>query len=223
MEQMARLWKSKLDAGEFEPLKAEMSCSTGYSPALMATELSFVPAVLGAQNIRRNLEASVQGGAEALYRFGELDETEKFRHVPVGPVLIISSGNSIVPTLIPMVISLVTGNLTVLKPSIANYAGVVEVFRLLDEVPDGRAARAMRDALVISYFAHDPPSLKEALERLPMGMVNFWGAEPARSIVTNMMGANRHHPRLFMNGPFTGMAWMEEGGGPPAGRGRPGC
>ena len=211
IEHIARRWKQKLDQGEFQDLKKDMSASTGYSPALMETELSFVPAVLGAANIRKNLDASVQGGADALFKFVEVDETEMFRHVPVGPVLIISSGNSIVPTLIPTVVSLVTGNLTILKPSIANYRGVCEVFRLLADVPDSRAARAMRSALVISYFGHDSPSLKLALEELPLGMVNFWGAEPARTIVANMVGKNHNHPRFFVNGPFTGMALIEEG------------
>lgn len=211
IEHIARAWKQRLDRGDFEELKRDMSASTGYSPALMETELSFVPAVLGAANIRKNLDASVQGGADALFKFVEVDETEMFRHVPIGPVLIISSGNSIVPTLIPTVVSLVTGNLTILKPSIANYRGVCEVFRLLADVPDSRAARAMRSALVISYFGHDSPSLKLALEELPLGMVNFWGAEPARTIVANMVGKNRNHPRFFVNGPFTGMALIEEG------------
>ncbi|MCG7844015.1 MAG: aldehyde dehydrogenase family protein [Methanomassiliicoccales archaeon] len=211
IDQMARLWKRKLDRGDYDILKEEMSASTGYSPSLMETELSFVPAVLGASNIRRNLGASVQGGSEALQRFVEVNETEMFRHVPVGPVLIISSGNSIVPTLIPTVVSLITGNLTILKPSIANYHGVTEVFKLLSEVPECRASKAMQAALVISYFGHDSPSLKMALEELPLGMVNFWGAEPARSIVSDMVNRNRHHPRFFVNGPFTGMAIIEEG------------
>ena len=211
IEHIARRWKQKLDNGDFEELKKDMSASTGYSPALMETELSFVPAVLGAANIRKNLDASVQGGADALCEFVEVDETEMFRHVPVGPVLIISSGNSIVPTLIPTVVSLVTGNLTILKPSMANYRGVCEVFKLLADVPDSRAARALRSALIVSYFGHDSPSLKLALEELPMGMINFWGAEPARTVVANMVGKNRNHPRFFVNGPFTGMALIEEG------------
>lgn len=211
IEHMARKWKQKLDDGDFDELRKDMSVSTGYSPALMETELSFVPAVLGAANIRKNLDVSVQGGADALFKFVEVNETESFRHVPVGPVLIISSGNSIVPTLIPTVVSLVTGNLTILKPSISNYRGVCEVFKLMTDVPDSRAARAMRSALIVSYFGHDSPSLRLLLEELPMGMINFWGAEPARTIVANMVGKNRHHPRFFVNGPFTGMALIEEG------------
>jgi len=211
IDAMARLWQEKVDRGDMDGLKAEMAASTGYSPSLMDTELSFVPAVLAAGNIRKNLDVSVQGGAEALSRFVKMDETEMFRHVPVGPVLIISSGNSLIPTLIPTVVSLVTGNLTVLKPSIANYHGVTEVFKMMAEVPDSPAAQAMREALVISYFGHDSPSLQAALTRLPLGMVNFWGAEPARTIVANKVGSNPHHPRFFVNGPFTGMAMIEEG------------
>jgi acyl-CoA reductase-like NAD-dependent aldehyde dehydrogenase len=178
IEHIAGKWKEKLDKGDLDELKKDMAASTGYSPALMETEMSFVPAVLGAANIRKNLDASVQGGADALFKFVEMDETEMFRHVPVGPVLIISSGNSIVPTLIPTVVSLVTGNLTILKPSIANYRGVCEVFKLLADVPDSKAARAVRSALVVSYFGHDSPSLKLALEEMPMGMINFWEPNP---------------------------------------------
>ncbi len=211
IEFMARRWGEKLEAGDYDDLKREMALSTGYSPALMETELSFVPAVLSSSNIRKNLDASVQGGAGALDHFVEMDETEMFRHVPIGPVLIISSGNSIVPTLIPTVVSLVTGNLTMLKPSMANYQGVTRVFELLAEAPDTRATRAMRSALTVSYFGHGSPSLRTALEEMPLGMVNFWGAEPARSIVAEMVGKNRHHPRFFVNGPFTGMAMIEDG------------
>ena len=57
-----------------------------------------------------------------------------------------------------------------------------------------------------------PPRCKLALDQsFRWAVVNFWGAEPARTIVANMVGTNRHHPRFFVNGPFTGMALIEEG------------
>jgi hypothetical protein len=133
--------------------------------------------------------------------------------MPAGPSFIISSGNSVIPTLIPTVISLATGNFTVLKPSISNFQAVTEVFAGLREMAArSPAAHLMARSLCVSYFGHDSPGLTAALSTAPFGVVNFWGGEPGRSSVAARLAQNPSHPRFFVNGPLTGVAVIGSGG-----------
>jgi hypothetical protein len=210
IDAMGKAWYRDYEEGVFDGLRADLAKSTGYSENLIDLELSLVPSVLSASNLERNLMASLIGGPAALERFKEVDAYESFLHRPAGPVFIISSGNSIVPTLIPTVLSLVTGNLTFLKPSLANYDGVLAVLRTIERVPPSPAQEAMRRALVVSYLSHDSPALDHVLTRSAVGVINFWGGEPARSVVAKKVAENRHRPRLIINGPLTGVAWVEQ-------------
>jgi hypothetical protein len=207
---MGRYWHERYRDGGFEELRTALANGTTYSERLIDLELSLVPSVLNAANLERNLTASLMGGPTALDHFKEVDGTECFLHRPAGPVFIISSGNSIVPTLIPTMLALVTGNLTLLKPSLSNYDGVVAVLRTLEMVPDTPAKEAMRNALGVSYLSHDGPALEHLLSRSRVGVINFWGGEPARSTVARKVTENPNRPRLLVNGPLTGVAWMEE-------------
>jgi hypothetical protein len=207
--EMGRLWESRLDSGDLEGLAASLAESTGYDRDLMEMEFSFIGEVLDVENIRRNLDLSLPQGIRALDSFVDMGDGEFIRQVPAGPVLIISSGNSIIPPLIPTVVSLMTGNLTLLKPSLANYEAIVEVLSLLDQV-DTEAGRAMAKSLIISYFSHDSPSLDYLLSRGNLGVVNFWGGEPARQEVGSKLCANPYHPAYFVNGPLTGIAIIDE-------------
>lgn len=200
------VWKRKLEEGKVVNIRDKMVSRTGYSKALVDLEMQFVLSVLDPESIRRNLEASLPGGSASLDGFKLMADEEGYMSVPAGPVLIISSGNSIVPTLIPTVLSLVTGNLTFLKPSISNYEGVLEVLRCIEEVPPSEARDAIRDALVISYFSHDSRALDHALSEAKMGVINFWGGEPARTTVASKVVLNPNRPRFFANGPMTGVA-----------------
>lgn len=132
--------------------------------------------------------------------------------MPIGPVFIISSGNSLIPPLIPTTFSLATGNFTLLRPSLANYCAVVKVYKLLNELSGTlEAAKPFSEALAISYFAHESPTLKHILLSAPLGLVNFWGGEPGRSAVGKLVSENPHHPRYLVNGPLTGFAIIDEG------------
>jgi hypothetical protein len=210
IDAMGKAWYLDHMEGAHDGLRAGLAKSTGYSENLIDLELSLVPSVLSASNLERNLTASLIGGPLALERFKEVDADESFLHRPAGPVFIISSGNSIVPTLIPTVLSLVTGNMTLLKPSLANYDGVLAVLRTMERAPPTLAKEAMRRALVVSYLSHDSPALDHLLTRSAVGVINFWGGEPARSVVAKKVAENRHRPRLIINGPLTGVAWVEQ-------------
>jgi hypothetical protein len=204
-------WRGKLNEGKLEGLKKVLAETTGYSEKMIEIEFSLIPLVLNKENIWKNLEYSSAKSVEAFERFVEVEEGESFRILPSGPVLIISSGNSLIPPLIPSAISLATGNLTVIKPSFSNHLGVIEVYRALFEIAAHiEGAKLMMDALVISYFTHDSASLKYLLSEAEIGVVNFWGGEPARSSVVKLVSENPHHPKIVVNGPLTGCAIIDE-------------
>ena len=209
---LGEVWRERSLTGELSAAKEELRTSTGYPAKLIDLEFSLVPRVLSAEGIERNLACSLVGGPRALQSFVPMGEGEGLRHVPAGPSFIISSGNSVIPTLIPASISLVTGNFTLLKPSLSNYRAVVEVFSGLREVMSkSPAAHLMARALCISYFGHDSPGLRAALTSAPFGVVNFWGGEPARGLVASQVAQNPARPRLFVNGPLTGVAIIAQG------------
>ena len=156
VDEMGHLWGDKVTSNKLTELKTSLSKSTGYSERLIEMEFSLVPSMLNLESLRKNLESSFIRGIRGLQEFIEIENGERFRYMPAGPVFIISSGNSLLPPLIPTTISLVTGNLTLLRPSLANYLGVVEVYRLLREI-QSETAKLFSEALAISYFVHDSP------------------------------------------------------------------
>jgi hypothetical protein len=207
-EDMGKIWEEKLRKGQLNALKKVLSGSTGYSESLIEQELTLVRSVFNGESLRRSLEASF-GNLEALLKFVEISKGEYKRYFPAGPVFIISSGNSLIPPLIPTTISLLTGNMTILRPSISNYHGVIEVYNTLRTMNSDNA-RLMSEGLAISYFTHESPSLRYLLTKAKVGVVNFWGGDPARVEVSKLVSENPHRPRLIVNGPLTGSVIIDE-------------
>lgn len=211
IDKIGRAWAEKHRRGELEGLKNELSASTGYSPRMIDLEFSFVPSALNALGIKQNLNASFPLGVHCLEGFTKAGNDEHCWFRPRGPVFIISSGNSLIPPLIPTTISLATGNMTLLRPSLANFSGVRAVYSILDEI-GGDVAELMREALTISYFSHDSPSLEYLLSKSRVGVINFWGGEPARTEISRRVSSNPNHPSLIINGPLTGYAIVDAAG-----------
>ncbi|HSV41890.1 MAG TPA: acyl-CoA reductase, partial [Methanomassiliicoccales archaeon] len=63
--------------------------------------------------------------------------------------------------------------------------------------------------LIVSYLSHDSATLDALLSRSAFGVINFWGGEPARTIVAQKVAENKHRPRLYVNGPLTGVALID--------------
>lgn len=204
--ELGREWREKLEGGALENLKRRVAEATGYSPALVEMEFEFVLEVFNPENIRRLLDAALLGGSRSLEEPVEVAPGEYLRNLPAGPALIIGSGNSVVPPLIPATVSLVVGNFTILRPSIANFEAVREAYSGLASLPPDDPLGA---ALLVSYFAHDSRSLRGLLEKAPLGVVNYWGGEPGRTLVAKAVAGNPHHPRLVVNGPMTGFAIID--------------
>ncbi|HVP23857.1 MAG TPA: acyl-CoA reductase [Conexivisphaerales archaeon] len=209
IDRVGRLWKERLDSGKLDGSIDSLSRAAGYGRKLSLMEFSLVPFVLNGANIRRNLDASFPN-LEGLVRFSRVAPGEYCRYMPVGPVFIISSGNSLIPPLIPTVLSLATGNFTLLRPSMANYSAVADVFSLVGELAGtSDTARLMSQAIALSYFTHDSPTLRALLSRGDLGLVNFWGGEPARTTVGKLILENPFHPRYLVNGPMTGFVVVD--------------
>ncbi|MEM2661071.1 MAG: aldehyde dehydrogenase family protein [Nitrososphaeria archaeon] len=210
LSKVGQVWDIKLQRGQFDEVKGKLAKSTGYSENLIDLEFSFIPILFDSNNIRKNLEFSFKN-IEGLHKFIEVDDGEFYRYFPSGPIFIISSGNSIIPPLIPTTLSLVTGNMTILKPSLTNYVGVVKVLEILKDVAkNSKVAERMINALLVSYFTHDSPALKYLLKEGNIGVINFWGGEPARTEVGKLVSENPNHPRFLVNGPLTGVAVIDE-------------
>jgi hypothetical protein len=189
----------ELKGRKFQELVVGLAVSTGYSERLIEGELAFIPSILSSESLVNCLKGSLIGAPSSLNDFTEISDSESIWHLPAGPSLIVSSGNSIIPTIFPTAISLVTGNATLLKPSLSNYAGVVEIFRILDRLPQSSARDALREGLAISYYPHDSSVLKFALGQARMGVINFWGGGSARAAIKKLVGDNPHHPRFIVN------------------------
>jgi hypothetical protein len=209
IDEMRHEWEGRLNAGKMADLQALLMKKTGYSKSLIDLEFSLISQVLDPKTLRTNLEMSLIGGASSLDGFTDVGQGEAILNAPAGPTLIIASGNSIVPTLIPTVISLLAGNATILKPAAANYAGVVEALSCL-AMAKGEAGEAMRACLTVAYMNHDGEALNYLLGQAPVGVVNFWGGEPGRTSVRLKVAGNPHMPRFFANGPMTGVALVDQ-------------
>jgi hypothetical protein len=72
------------------------------------------------------------------------------------------------------------------------------------------AAKAMGEALLMTYMGHDSDLLDHAVRRSRLGTINFWGGEPARTLFSGKVAENPNHPRFMVNGPLTGVAIVDE-------------
>jgi len=211
IDELGKVWREKLNSGKLDHLKKNLVKTTGYSERLIDMEFSLVSEVLNSENLVKLLDASLKGGLASLEGPSEIASNEYLMNVPAGPAFIISSGNSVIPPLIPTVVSLVVGNQTILKPSISNYLAVKEVFEGFKEVLNSYAdASAYAEALLVSYFSHNSKALQYLLKEAPLGVVNYWGGDPGRLTVSKAVAENLNKPKLVVNGPLTGFAIVDE-------------
>lgn len=207
-----REWERRSSQGKLDELQAQLVKRTGYANGLIDLEFNLISQVLDPALLRTNLQISLVGGSSSIEGLVDVGHGESILNAPAGPTLIIASGNSIVPTLIPTMVSLLTGNATILKPAAANYPGVAEVLSCLS-ASSGEAAEALRACLTVVYMNHEAEALQYLLGQAPVGVVNFWGGEPGRTSVRLKVAGNPHMPRFFANGPMTGVALVDEKGG----------
>ncbi|MEM4690691.1 MAG: aldehyde dehydrogenase family protein [Archaeoglobaceae archaeon] len=209
ISELGKIWLEKLEQGSLKPLISRTSALTGYSEKMVEFEFSLIPSVFDYKALKKNIEASFGIELKALESFFQIEDGEYIRYLPKGPVFIIGSGNSSIPALIPTVISLLTGNFTILKPSVVNYEVIFSVFSSLKELETEFASK-MLQAFVLSYFTHNSESLNYLLTEAKLGVVNFWGAGEARDQICQLVAKNPNRPEILINGPLTGVAVIDE-------------
>ncbi|MEM0506989.1 MAG: aldehyde dehydrogenase family protein [Thermosphaera sp.] len=209
--EVGKLWQETLPYIE-EKLIPVISRSTGYSPENIRVDLEFIHHVFNENNLMRLLDTGLIGGWRSLDQPVEVDDGEFLWNRPVGSSLIISSGNTVIPAALPLVASLATGNVTILRPSSANYSVIAELYKAFSKVHEDKVdgAEEMMSALLISYFAHDSKALDYILTKTRIGVVNYWGGDPGRKVIIEKISRNTFHPRLVINGPLTGIALVDE-------------
>ncbi|MEM2075404.1 MAG: acyl-CoA reductase [Zestosphaera sp.] len=208
--ELGRIWLERLEGRALEGLKEELVKNTGYSSAMIENDLRLAGEVLKENNIELLIDSGLAGGWRSLDEFVEVAPGERLMNLPAGPVLIIASGNSVVPPLIPTVTSLVTGNVTILRPSLTNYRAVREVFRPLEDLAKvSEDASRLGEALVLTYLSHNSRVFEYLVKEAPVRIVNYWGGEPGRSVIARSVAENPHKPKLYVNGPLTGVAVVD--------------
>jgi len=207
LEGVRRAWTEKLESGSLEVLKKELVRNTGYSELMVEEDLRFVAEVFKKENIDSLINSGLEGGVGSLDDFVEVAPGEYVSNLPAGPAFIIASGNSVIPPLIPTITSLITNNLTILRPSLTNYIVIKEIFKILEDLGD--EALVLGNALLITYLSHNSKVLEYLLKEAPLGVVNYWGGEPGRTLVYRAVAENPHKPKLIVNGPLTGVAVID--------------
>jgi hypothetical protein len=215
LDELGRRWRQFLDSDKSNALVGKLSSQTGYCDRMTRMDLEFVLTLLSAQSIRQALNSSLPGGLQSLGGFVKVENQELYRCRQAGPVLTIGSGNSVLPVLISAATALATGNFTLIRPSASNREAVFKIFSILEEIgeeetPLGSAARNMEDCLLVFYEQAGGDILRFLMENARIGVVNFWGADPALTEISKLIASNVNHPRLSLLGPLTGYAVVDK-------------
>lgn len=207
LEQIRVLWREKFVSKKYEPLIEELSKKTGYSKTNVELDLSLVERVFNKETIEVALDKGLIGGYKSLDEPILIGDDEYIVNRPIGSVYIIASGNSVVPPLIPTVISLAIGNLTFLRPSLVNFDAIEKVYEVFKEAYHigVRDAEVMIKSLALLRLRHDDPLFDELLAMHNFSAINYWGGEPGRSRVVSLVAKNPYRPKLIINGPLTGI------------------
>jgi hypothetical protein len=135
---------------------------------------------------------------------------------PVGPVLIIGSGNTLLPAVTAAVLAYLAGNPVVLQAARLHREALPAWF---DELP-----WPGREMLHFPGLDHSRPEEARRLHRLvrevPWGAVNLWGGRAALDAVIPEIARNPQRPRIVAMEPLTGVALVEAGSSDAAAAGR---
>jgi hypothetical protein len=178
-------------------------------PQLLADFLSRPALEIVADN-----RAAIPGGSALLD--GELVSIGYDAQVvgaPVGPVLVVGSGNSLVPALVSAVEALLANCPVVLRGSSVNQRALELVVTTLRASGDP-VLGALLEHLHLFFADHRTPEgaarLHELLRTGPFGAGVFWGGRAAIDTLVAEFGHNPRHPVPIPMEPLTGVAVVSQ-------------
>ncbi|MEM1550113.1 MAG: acyl-CoA reductase [Candidatus Methanomethylicia archaeon] len=209
--EMGKIWVEEKASGKYEELIMRLSKATGYSRKNVELDLDFVEKVFDPFSIKVMFEKGLIGGYKSIDGPLPIGDDEFIWNKPIGSVFIIAPGNSVIPTLLPTVVSLVSSNFTILRPSITNYEVIRCIFSLLKRLIETGFEDALKlsRALLITYIGHSSSLMEYILAKSSISVVNYWGGEPGRSSIINFVLRNPYKPKVIVNGPLTGLAIID--------------
>lgn len=193
--------------------------TTGYSCQTIDFEVNDLPAYLDPHSLSEKLNNPASfpygKGNDILDGFIPVREGDYMTAHPRGPLLVIGSGNTLVPVLLSFVYAFLTNNVCVIRSSEANYIGMREILRSFQDAAINappfvqKALKLAQQSTVIINVAHTSTEYKTLLEEGPFHLVHFWGGGEALSFVRQCIMKNPAQPRLLVNGPLTGVVIID--------------
>ncbi|MFX0063687.1 MAG: acyl-CoA reductase, partial [Candidatus Hermodarchaeota archaeon] len=166
ISELGKLWSSP-DYSRRELLIEFCAEQTGYSKEMVEIELSFVPIMLNPESLLSHFN-QLPGGSKSIDKNVWVSKEEGFRNLPKGNIFVVGAGNSFAPHLLTTLISLLTNNFVILRPSQSNCIALEEFKESFTELESeySNTARIMSEAFEVVYTGHDSPAfdylLKEA-------------------------------------------------------------
>ena len=184
----------------------------GYPQGSARYELSLLPALFELDFLQAIVSnpAALAGGASWLD--GELTELAPgffLTGFPIGPLLVIGSGNSLMPAIVSALESLLANCPVALRGSRINHAALERLFSGLQESGDMTLNRLL--ACIHPFFldqrdAEEAQLFSWVLKNGPFSAGNFWGGREALDSLISDFARNSRHPRIIPMEPMTGVA-----------------
>jgi hypothetical protein len=183
--------------------------SANLEPQLLATFLS-----------PQHLDAIVDNpaalpGGRALLDGGQVEIAPgvQLTGFPAGPLLVIGSGNSMMPALVATVHALLASCPVVVRGSRLNHPVLEHVFSSLRSIGHPVLATMLDQVHSLSIDHRDPEDARRLhwlLRHGPFAAVNLWGGRAALDALVAALGANPHHPVPILMKPLTGVAVVSQ-------------
>jgi hypothetical protein len=184
----------------------------GYPEGSARYELSLLPALFEPDFLQAIVSntAALAGGTAWLD--GELTEPAPgfwLTGFPIGPLLVVGSGNSLMPALVSTIESLVANCPVALRGSRVNQGAIESFFSGLRGSGDAALNRLL--ACVHPFYLDQRDAGEEALfawllEHGPFSAGIFWGGREALDSLVSGFARNTRHPRIIPMEPMTGVA-----------------
>jgi len=190
--------------------------SSGYLPRSARHEIEALAGFLS----RRHLESLVDnpsvlpGGRRLLDGgFVTIGPGVAVTGMPAGPLLVVGSGNSFVPSVVASVIGLLASCPVALRGAGINQPILESLFAAL-KTCGSRLLASLLDHLHLFFLDHADPAQGEVLRRVlregPFAAGSFWGGRQALDALVKGFGENPRHPMAIPMEPLTGVAVATE-------------